>query len=539
MFVSIYRSLLYLLSRFLIWVLGWKVGPRLPKTLKKCVVIGAPHTSYWDFFIVCLYRNALGFGKVIGLAKKELYINPIFKIALKMGNFIPVDRSNKSSMVDYIVKQLNRYKQAAIVMAPEGTRSKIKHWRTGFYYIALNAKIPIAMAYADYKNKEVGIHQIFEPTGNFEEDIKAIQAEYKPYIPLKPHLSTLDFGTNKQQTAFKIPVVLMRMALVYFLSASLIYRSQLAYGAEQLYGQLKILNETESVEEYLAKHNYADSLQAKIKLIGEIKTFAYEHLGLNSSDSYQEIYDQKDKPILQVITACEPYELQAKVWDFPFFGKFTYKGFFNPESLQETKATLEEAGYDLIVQNTTAWSTLGFFDDPILSSMFKMQIPKLANTLIHELTHNTIFNYDDLVYNENIANFIGYEGALLFLKERYSDTSQIYKNYQARKADKQTFNQYLNAASKRLDSLYTTFKTNLQSDKALQKENLIDDIIDKYQKINFVNQAYKNYFKNYRPNNAFFIAFKNYNEKQADFRKRYKTEFKENLKAFIATLKME
>lgn len=539
MLAQIYQLPLFLVFRFLVWFLGWKVGPRLPRTLKKCVVIGAPHTSYWDFFMVCLYRYPLGFNRVIGLAKKELYANPFFNFVLKLANFIPVDRAHKNSVVSQIAEQLARYKRGVIVMAPEGTRSKTPDWRTGFYYIALESKIPIALAYADYRNKEVGIHEIFEPSGNLEQDLAYIQEQYTRYIPLKPQLSTLNFATDKKQGVFKIHVILMRFALIYLLCSSFIYRSDLVYGIEQLYGQLKILYQTESIEDYLAKHDYADSLQEKFKIIEEIKTYAHEHLGLNPSKSYETVYDQGAKPILRVITACKPYELKAKVWDFPLFGKFTYKGFFNPESLEKTKIALQREGYDLIVQNTTAWSTLGFFNDPILSSMLKAEVGSLANTLIHELTHSTIFNYDDLIYNENIANFIGFEGALLFLKDRYSDTSQIYRNYYASKTDKRTFNQYLNQAAKRLDSLYNIIKNDSKTDKALKKKSLIDDIVLKYKTLSFTNQRYKNYFNNYRPNNAFFIAFKNYNEKQSDFRKRYQTEFKDNLKAFIEALKTE
>ena len=214
--------------------------------------------------------------------------------------------------------------------------------------------------------------------------------------------------------------------------------------------------------------------------------------------------------------------------------------FFNEKRLKKTKKSLKKQGYETIIQNTSAWSTLGFLNDPILSQMLNYSVPSLANTILHELTHNTIFVYDNLAYNENLASFIGYHGALLFLKTKYSDTSEIYLQYLYKKEDRKLFNRYLNTSVKSLDSLYRTFSDiTLESQKAELKNSFITKIIEKYRDIKFKTPTYVHYFDNFIPNNAFFIAFKNYNEKQNIFERRYKDEFNSNLGKFITHLKKE
>ena len=163
------------LCRWTLHVLGWKIrleGDYIPK----CVVCVAPHTSNVDFMMGKLFYNAIG-RKAKFLIKKEWFVFPLSIILRSMGG-IPVNRSKSSSSTELLAEEFARREVFHLAIAPEGTRKKAKEWKSGFYYIALKAGVPILLAYFDYKKKEVGIKTTFYPTGNAEEDIYAIRSMY-------------------------------------------------------------------------------------------------------------------------------------------------------------------------------------------------------------------------------------------------------------------------------------------------------------------------------------------------------------------------
>ncbi len=210
------------------------------------------------------------------------------------------------------------------------------------------------------------------------------------------------------------------LVLVVMLVALAIWQRELvSYGWMQARGQLRILWNTQPVDEVLADATYPDSLKKKIELIREIKRFSVDSLGLEPSGSYESFYNQQGKPILWVITACEPYELIARKWHFPIIGTFSYKGFFEKDRADTLVAELKKEGLDTRIGEVSAWSTLGFLNDPILSSFLDRSEGNLAELIIHELTHGTLFIKNSLEYNENLADFVGEYGALRFLAQKY------------------------------------------------------------------------------------------------------------------------
>ena len=157
-------------------LLGWKseLHVEIPK---KCVVCVAPHTSNWDFIIGKIFYSSLG-GKIHFLMKKEWFFFPFGCIFRAMGG-VPVDRKNKkSSLTEQMIERFNRKDEFCLAISPEGTRKKIDQWKTGFYYIALGAKVPISLAHIDYEKREIGLSINFLPTGNVEADMKEIKNYY-------------------------------------------------------------------------------------------------------------------------------------------------------------------------------------------------------------------------------------------------------------------------------------------------------------------------------------------------------------------------
>lgn len=156
---------------------GWKTIGTLPERAIKMVIIVAPHTSNWDFILGVIIRGAMGF-RANFLAKKSLFRNPFGFIFRWLGG-IPVDRSSKRNLVDQVVAEVEKRTSFILAIAPEGTRSKVEKWRTGFYYIALNSNIPIIMCQLDYQYREARFLEPFFPTGNIDADMKFIQDQFR------------------------------------------------------------------------------------------------------------------------------------------------------------------------------------------------------------------------------------------------------------------------------------------------------------------------------------------------------------------------
>ena len=164
-----------LLSKLIFKLNGWKiVGPYAYP--KKCLVIAAPHTSNWDFLIGRCYAYIIGVNPKY-LIKSEFFL-PVLATLLKWNGGIPVYRKSKNNVVEQVVDMFENATQLQLSITPEGTRVKVEKWKTGFYHIALIAKVPLLLFAMDYKKKEVGIIAELMITGNFEKDILFIQQQY-------------------------------------------------------------------------------------------------------------------------------------------------------------------------------------------------------------------------------------------------------------------------------------------------------------------------------------------------------------------------
>jgi 1-acyl-sn-glycerol-3-phosphate acyltransferase len=168
--------LVYWIGRFWMWLTGWKVVGRIPPG-EKFVFVGAPHTSNWDlpFTLASFYVLRL---KISWMGKDKIFKKPFGGIMRWLGG-IPINRASKHGVVDQIAKQFKESKKLVIVVPPSGTRKKRDYWKSGFYWIAFNAKVPILCAYLDYPHKEAGLGLSFIPTGNLKKDMDRIREYYK------------------------------------------------------------------------------------------------------------------------------------------------------------------------------------------------------------------------------------------------------------------------------------------------------------------------------------------------------------------------
>ena len=333
----------------------------------------------------------------------------------------------------------------------------------------------------------------------------------------------------------------LRILFLLLIVAGIYHSELVGYGLKQGRGQLEILMEAKPLGQYLDDPSYPDSLKVKIKLIQEIKAYAIDSIGLNESDSYQKMYDQKGKPVLWVVTAAPKFKLEAYKWSFPFLGDLSYKGFFKQQLAKDEKQRLDGLGYDTDIDVVGAWSTLGWFSDPILSNMLSKSSGGLARLIIHELTHGSIFVSGNTELSENIATFVGDNGAIQFLTYKYGNNSKELKKFVEADKDRKSFTRYIKRASEKLNGLYND-KSFINSDsisKTRQKEACIDQILTNLDTLSLNQPNSYGYLKKakYRPNNTYFISFLNYHSKQTEFELEFNEIYGKDFAKYLQVLK--
>ncbi|MBQ0730714.1 MAG: lysophospholipid acyltransferase family protein [Oleispira antarctica] len=172
------KTLLRWVSIIILKILGWKTEGEIPRDLKKCVMIAAPHTSNWDLPFTLMTAFALN-AKVYWMGKEQIFKPPYRGLMMWMGG-IPVDRSQSTNMVQASIDAIQGNDQLFLIVPPEGTRSKVTYWKTGFYHIAQGAGVPILMGFLDFKRKASGIAGNYVTTGDIEVDMNYIKSIYAP-----------------------------------------------------------------------------------------------------------------------------------------------------------------------------------------------------------------------------------------------------------------------------------------------------------------------------------------------------------------------
>jgi 1-acyl-sn-glycerol-3-phosphate acyltransferase len=174
------NTVLRVLSAHFLRLTGWTVTGTLPADHPKCVLIAAPHTSNWDLPYTLMVAFALRID-IYWMGKRSIFRWPFGPLMRWLGG-IEVDRAKSTNLVAASAQALQQADGSiCLVVPPEGTRSKTRHWKTGFYWIAHGAGVPIVMAYMDYPRKLSGLGPVFQPTGDIDADMVAIKAYYAQY----------------------------------------------------------------------------------------------------------------------------------------------------------------------------------------------------------------------------------------------------------------------------------------------------------------------------------------------------------------------
>jgi 1-acyl-sn-glycerol-3-phosphate acyltransferase len=162
---------------------GWQINGEIPN-LPKALLIGAPHTSNMDGWYA--FMAVMGLGLNITVMAKDSLFKPPFKKLLHWLNVLPVKRSSPEGLIEQIKQEFERHEAIWVGISPEGTRAGAEKWKSGFYRIAMRANVPIVMVAFDYKLKQIIFLGVFDPTGDYEQDLQQIQAKYYGITPHHP-----------------------------------------------------------------------------------------------------------------------------------------------------------------------------------------------------------------------------------------------------------------------------------------------------------------------------------------------------------------
>lgn len=262
------------------------------------------------------------------------------------------------------------------------------------------------------------------------------------------------------------------------------------------------------IQEVLEERQVDGPTKEKIRFIQEVKHYGEEQLGLKRTRSYSKFFEVKG-PILNMVTACEKDRLQLYHWDFPVVGRVNYKSFFTGEGALEEKRLLDGMGYDTFVQRAAAYSTLGWLKDPIFSSMLEWNEAALANLILHETAHATVYFKGETDFNEQLATFIGNQGAIDFLIEKYGPGSKEVAEAIHSQEDDLLFSQWVDQACQQLSAHYA--KDISRDEKLRGREELFRSIRNAFQEMRgrFKTDCYQN-FEKIELNNAVLLAYRRY-----------------------------
>jgi predicted aminopeptidase len=311
------------------------------------------------------------------------------------------------------------------------------------------------------------------------------------------------------------------------------------YTLKQGTAMLGYLNSAVPLESLLAAESAGSDAEKNrrfVELVRDIRHFASEELGLAMSKNYTHYVSIDRDYLAAVVSASAPDSFTPYQWRFPVVGTMPYKGFFNVEDARKERAKLEKKGLDVWVRGVDAFSTLGWFHDPLYSYMREYSPQRLAALIIHEQFHATVFIKGQVQFNEELAELVGSEGARLYMEFRFGKDSEEYRTMTAAEADDKRFTAFIQELADELEALYAGNAG--REEKLREKERVIAGAKEHFA------AEYQNYFNsdNYRGfsklpvNNAYIELYRLYHAGDNFFENLYERSGR-NLPAFIAAAK--
>lgn len=299
---------------------------------------------------------------------------------------------------------------------------------------------------------------------------------------------------------------------------------QMGYLIKSSYHQMGLLYHREPIEKALQDSSLSDEDKRKLLLSQKARLFAEGELHLKVTQNYTS-FVKLDRPyVTYVVSAAPKWELKHHFFSYPFVGKMPYKGYFNEADAKELDAEMQRDDFDTFRRGVSAYSTLGWFNDPILSSMLRYKDYDLVNTIIHETVHATLYIKHEADFNERLATFLGNKGMEIFyLKEEGIDSPTLQK-VKADNVDDRLFSVFISRELKSLEDWYSNLQLADRNEDSRKKRiqqiqvNFEKDLLPQLK-----GDAYKR-FGEIDLNNARLLVYRTYMQDLSDFETLYQKE---------------
>ncbi len=240
-----------------------------------------------------------------------------------------------------------------------------------------------------------------------------------------------------------------------------------SYVLRAAYEEARILWSREPIEELLAGGSLSPEERSRLELVAEARVFAEDDLGMSVGGAYGSLAEVPPGALLWVVSASERLQLRPYTWWFPIVGDVAYKGFFHREDADAEASVLREKGYDTYVRQSAAFSTLGWFDDPVLSTWLESKPVPLVRLVIHELLHRTTYLSGRTTFNESFATFVGSTGAAAFFVARDGEDSDFAREARRAWTEQVERSARWEDAMARLRALYDEGKSGAKSEQEI------------------------------------------------------------------------
>jgi hypothetical protein len=329
--------------------------------------------------------------------------------------------------------------------------------------------------------------------------------------------------------------IIWNLILWFTLGVCSYFYETTVYLFHQSQGQIHILLNTQTFEEYSSGNELNEQQKQNLDLIKAIKKYSVDSLNYKPTKNFTAIYNQNGAPILWVITASEKYKVRAFYWKFPVVGAVSYKGFFDKQKATNAKNKLIADGYDVDLRSVSAWSTLGWFSDPVLSSMLNRSKGQLCNLIFHELFHATYYAKSSVDYNENLASFIAHKATIQYLKH---DTLEL-RSYLQGFSDGKIIENQIGVQLKELNRFYDSISNLRDGDKTLLKLQKLTLIARSFDTLELADknrvEPLKEHILTFK--NAWFVDFNQYNSLQDSLEGVFNKFYHSDLAKMVQSLK--
>ena len=281
-------------------------------------------------------------------------------------------------------------------------------------------------------------------------------------------------------------------------------------------GQLALYNHERPLQEVIADPHTPEKVRERLKWVPEIKKMVETELGVKPTSNYTTYVALDRKYVTWALTSAEPFEMKTVTWSFPFFGAFPYLGFFKEKTAQDWAHDYQVKGYDTYVRGASAYSTLGWLRDPMMSSMLYRDKGAMIDLIFHESTHGQIYIKGQVDFNEQIANYIGDTAEKQWIERTYGVQSKERKAWDEDRSDRRRFGELLHKFADELKVYYEKSSTQPIDVRRAGKQTRFDTFGHTLETEHWAGRGWGRVGK-LITNNAGLLAFLTYEDEQALF----------------------